>query len=127
MRNDHEQSARTSRGFSQLFGLDPRIAFLMFVIDLMLFSGAVLTAGLLIPIALVAGIVLGFITYRAQMKWYGDDRDSALIKGIIVGLLTAIPTPLPAIVYLPSGVLGLIHMARSGWGRLTFRDQNYKQ
>jgi hypothetical protein len=127
MRNDHEQSARTSRGFSQLFGLDPRIAFLMFVIDLMLFSGAVLTVGLLIPIALVAGIVLGFITYRAQMKWYGDDRDSALIKGIIVGLLTAIPTPLPAIVYLPSGVLGLIHMARSGWGRLTFRDQNYKQ
>ena len=127
MRDDLEQSARTSRGFSQLFGLDPRIAFLMFVIDLMLFSGAVLTLGLLIPIALVAGIVLGFITYRAQMKWYGDDRDSALIKGIIVGLLTAIPTPLPAIVYLPSGVLGLIHMARSGWGRLTFRDQNYKQ
>jgi hypothetical protein len=127
MRSYHEQSARTSRGLSQLFGLDPRIAFLMFVIDLMLFSGAVLTVGLLIPIALVAGIVLGFITFRAQMKWYGDDRDSALIKGVIVGLLTAIPTPLPAIVYVPSGVLGLIHMARSGWGRLAARDQNYKQ
>jgi hypothetical protein len=98
----------------------------MFVIDLMLFGGAVLTFGLLIPIALVAGIVLGFITYRAQVKWYSDDRESALIKGVIVGLLTAIPTPLPAVVYVPSGILGLIHVARSGWGRLNFRDPNYK-
>src|SRR5277367_3119218 len=73
------------------------------------------------------GIVLGFITYRAQMRWYGDDRESALIKGVIIGLLTAIPTPLPAILYLPSGLIGLIHMARRGWGRLTFRGQNFKQ
>ena len=106
---------KISRGFIQLFGLDPRIAFLMFVIDLMLFGGAFLTFGLLIPIALVAGIVVGFITYRAQIKWYGDDRESALIKGVIVGLLTAIPTPLPAFFYVPSGILGLIHMARTGW------------
>jgi hypothetical protein len=116
-----------SRGFTQLFGLDPRIAFLMFVVDLMLFSGAVFTLGLLIPIAVVAGMVLGFITYRAQIKWYGDDRETALIKGVIVGLLTAIPTPLPAVVYVPSGILGLIHMARSGGGKLTYRDPNYKQ
>jgi len=126
MRQIHEQTARSSRGFIQIFGLDPRIAFLTFVIDLMLFGGEVLTLGLLIPIALVAGVVLGFITYRAQMRWYGDDPESALIKGVIVGLLTAIPAPLPAILYLPSGLLGLIHMARSGWGRLTLRDPNYK-
>jgi len=118
---------KTSRGLTQLFGLDPRIAFLMFIIDMMLFGGAVLTLGILIPISLVAGLVLGFIAYRAQMKWYGDDRESALIKGVIVGLLTAIPTPLPAIVYLPSGILGLIHVARHGWHRLTLRDENYRQ
>jgi hypothetical protein len=127
MRNTHEQTAAASRGFTQIFGLDPRIAFLTFVIDLMLFGGAVLTVGLLIPIALAVGIVLGFITYRAQMRWYGDDRESALIKGVIIGLLTAIPTPLPAILYVPSGLIGLIHMVRNGWGRLTFRDQNLKQ
>jgi hypothetical protein len=121
MHNSHEQPTAASRGFTQIFGLDPRIAFLTFVIDLMLFGGVVLTWGLLIPIALVAGIVLGFITYRAQMRWYGDDRESALIKGVIIGLLTAIPTPLPAILYIPSGLLGLIHMARRGWGRLTQR------
>ncbi len=127
MPDTHEPTAAASRGFTQIFGLDPRIAFLTFVIDLMLFGGVVLTWGLLIPIALVVGIVLGFITYRAQMRWYGDDRESALIKGVIIGLLTAIPTPLPAILYIPSGLLGLIHMARRGWGRLTFRDQNFKQ
>jgi hypothetical protein len=98
---------------SQLFGLDPRIAFLMFIVDMMLFGGEVLTFGLLIPVAMAAGAVLGFITYRAQRRWYGDDHDAALIKGAIVGLLTAIPTPLPAVVYVPSGVLELIHMARS--------------
>src|SRR5271154_4940153 len=101
---DLEQSARHSRGIAQLFGLDPRIAFLTFVVDLMLFGGAIVTFGALIPIALVTGLILGLITYRAQMKWYGDDRESALIKGIIIGLLTAIPTPLPSIIYVPSGI-----------------------
>jgi hypothetical protein len=127
MFDDEEGSMRTSRGFTQLFGLDPRIAFLMLIIDMMLFGGEVATLGLLIPISLAAGLVLGFITYRSQMKWYGDDRESALIKAVIVGLLTAIPTPLPAVVYLPSGILGLIHVARHGWDRLTLRDQDYKQ
>ena len=117
----HDQSPKGSRGFIQLFGLDPRIAFLTFVIDLMIFGGVTLTLGLLIPIAVIAGIVLGFVTYRAQMKWYGDDRESALIKGVIIGLLTAIPTPLPAIVYVPSGILGLIHMVRKGWTKISFR------
>jgi hypothetical protein len=69
-------------------------------------------------------LVLGFVTYRAQMKWYGDDRESALIKSVAVGLLTAIPTPLPAIVYVPSGILGLFHAARGGVARLTLRDRN---
>jgi hypothetical protein len=126
MVSDRGQSARHSRGFAQLFGLDPRIALLTFIVDLMLFGGTVLTFGLLIPVSLAAGIVLGFITYRAQIKWYGDDRESALIKGVIIGLLTAIPTPLPAILYVPSGILGWLHMARIGSRRLT-RDPNYKR
>lgn len=122
MQSERDQSVRHFRGFTQLFGLDPRIAFLTFIVDMMLFGGEVLSFGLLIPLSFVAGIVLGFITYRAQMKWYGDDREAALIKGLIIGLLTAIPTPLPAVLYVPSGILGLVHMARNGWGRLTSRN-----
>jgi len=104
------------KGLDQIFGIDPRIAFLAFVVDLMLFGAAAATMGLdlpvLIPIAIGAGIVLGRITYKAQMKWYGDDHDSAMIKAGIIGLLTAIPVGIPAIVWVPSGLLGLLHNAR---------------
>ncbi|HSU29764.1 MAG TPA: hypothetical protein VLJ11_00900 [Bryobacteraceae bacterium] len=102
--------------FDQIFGIDPRIAFLAFIVDLMLFGAAAATMGMdlpiLIPLAIAAGIVLGRITYKAQMKWYGDDHDSATIKASIVGLLTAIPVGIPAIVWVPSGLLGLLHNAR---------------
>lgn len=112
-----------SKGFGQIFGIDPRIAVLAFVVDLMLFGTAAATMGLtlpiLIPLAIAAGIVLGRITYKAQVRWYGDDHDSAMIKAGIIGLLTAIPVGIPAIVWVPSGVLGFLHNARK---RLTFAD-----
>jgi hypothetical protein len=104
------------KGIDQTFGIDPRIAFLAFVVDLMLFGTAAATMGMtlpiLIPLAIVTGVILGRITYRAQLKWYGDDHDSALIKAWIIGLLTAIPVGIPAIVWIPSGILGLLHNAR---------------
>jgi hypothetical protein len=121
MLSEVNQATNRSRGFIQLFGLDPRVAFLTFIVDLMLFGGNVLTFGLLIPVSIIVGVVLGFVTYRAQIRWYGDDKESALIKGVIIGLLTAIPTPLPAVLYVPSGLLGLIHSVRNGWGRVTLR------
>ena len=105
-----------AKSFDQIFGIDPRIAFLAFVVDLMLFGTAAATMGItlpvLIPVAIAAGVVLGRITYKAQMKWYGDDHDSAAIKAGIVGLLTAIPVGIPAIVWVPSGLLGMLHNAR---------------
>jgi hypothetical protein len=101
-----------NRGFIQNFGLDPRIAGLMLIVDLMLNAGEIVSMGLLVPFSIAAGIVLGYITYKAQMNWYGDDKESAKIKAIVVGLLTAIPTPLPAILYVPAGILGLLRNAR---------------
>jgi hypothetical protein len=106
----------SSKRFDQVFGIEPRIAFLAFVVDLMLFGTAAATMGItlpvLIPLAIAAGIVLGRITYMAQMKWFGDDHDSAMIKAGIIGLLTAIPVGIPAIVWVPSGILGMLHNAR---------------
>jgi hypothetical protein len=107
-----EQHVGRARGFGQIFGLHPTIAFLALVVDLMLFGGEVLTLGELLPVSIGAGFVLGFITYLAQRRWYGDDKESASIKGLILGLLTAIPTPLPAALYIPSGIVGLIHNMR---------------
>jgi hypothetical protein len=112
-----------SKALDQIFGIDPRVAFLAFVVDLMLFGTAAATMGItlpiLIPLAMVAGVVLGRITYKAQVKWYGDDHDSAMIKAGIIGLLTAIPVGIPAIVWVPSGILGLLHNARK---RLSLPD-----
>ena len=101
-----------TRGFGQNFGLDPRIAGLMLIVDLMLNAGEIVSMGLLVPFSIAAGIALGYITYKAQMNWYGDDKESAKIKAIVVALLTAIPTPLPAILYVPAGILGLLRNAR---------------
>jgi hypothetical protein len=101
-----------AKGFGQIFGIDPRIIFLTFIVDVMLNAGEIVSLGLLVPVSVAAGLVLGYITYRAQMGWYGDDHDAALTKAIILALLTAIPTALPAIVYVPSGVVGLIHNVR---------------
>jgi hypothetical protein len=101
-----------AKAFSQVYGLDPRVAFLTLVIDLMLNAGDIATMGLLVPFSIAAGIVLAYVSYKAQINWYGDDHESAKIKAIILGLLTAIPTPLPAILYIPSGVLGLYHSFR---------------
>ena len=107
-----EQHAGRSRGFGQLFGVHPSIAFLALMVDLMLFGGEVATLGALLPVSIGAGFVLGIITYLAQRRWYGDDNESASIKALIIGLLTAIPTPLPAVLYIPSGIVGLVHKLR---------------
>ena len=93
--------------FGKLFGLDPRIAFVSLIVDMMLNAGDIASAGMLLPISIMAGAVLGYVAYRAQVNWYGDDPESARIKAIILGLLTAIPTPLPELLYIPAGIVGL--------------------
>jgi hypothetical protein len=107
----HHHVAR-ARGFSQLFGIHPGIAFLTLIVDLMLFGGDLVTAGALLPVSIGAGAMLGYISYLAQRKWYGDDKETALIKASILGLLTAIPVPLPAVLSLPAGLVGLVHNLR---------------
>jgi hypothetical protein len=108
--NDH--AAVSAGGFGQIFGLDPRVVFLTTVVDTMLFSGQLMTLGTSLPLSVPAGIVLGVITYKAQRHWYRDDRESAMIKGLIVALLTAIPTSLPGFLTIPSGIIGLAHILR---------------
>jgi hypothetical protein len=93
------------RGFAQTFGLHPGMAFLTLGVDAMLFPFD--ASGVGFPVSLLASLVLGVIVFRAQRKWYGDDDESAAIKALILAFLTAIPTPLPAIFYLPAGVVGL--------------------
>ena len=101
-----------SRGFLATFGLDPRVALLTVMVDFMANSATIVSAGLLYEVELGAAFVLTFIAYKAQRAWYGDDRDSALIKASIVGLLTAIPVPITPLFALPGGAIGLFRLLR---------------
>lgn len=110
MRSDAHEVAQ--RSFGQQWGLHPGITLLVLVVDTMLFGANAATLGAFFPVSLAAACVLGFITYRAQMRWYGDDAENARIKAAILAFLTAIPTPLPAFLYVPAGAVGLVHMLR---------------
>jgi hypothetical protein len=95
-----------ARGFAQIFGIHPAVAFLTIAVDLMMNVGTYGTLGALWIFTLPVGLVLGIIAYMAQKKWYGDDNESAAIKAMIVALLTAIPAPVSPIL-IPSGIVGL--------------------
>jgi len=99
------------QGFLQSFGLDVRVAALVLIVDNLVFTATFLSGGLLLGVELLAGAILALITYKIQRHWYGDGHNSALIKALVVGLLTAIPVPLTT--SLPvgtAGFLGLVHM-----------------
>ena len=100
------------RGFMSTFGLDPRVALLTVMVDLMANSATIVSAGLLYEVELGAAVVLTLIAYKAQRAWYGDDHDSALIKALVVGLLTAIPVPITPLFALPGGAIGLLRLFR---------------
>ena len=106
-----------ARGFAQFFGLHPAAALLTVIVNTMIFGGAGVAAILtpatlggslvaLTAVSTVCGIILGIITYLAQKKWYDDDKESAVIKALIVGFLTAIPAGLPGYLVIPSGIIG---------------------
>jgi hypothetical protein len=101
-----------SRGIGAAFGLDPRIAILAIVTDMILFAGDVCTLGGFVPVAFCFACGLGVITYLAQKAWHGDDRNSALIKAMIVTFLTALPGPITPFFAIPAGLIGLVNKIR---------------
>jgi hypothetical protein len=66
----------------------------------------------LIPLSIGAGVLMALITFLAQRKLYGDDDETALLKALMVGGLTAIPTGLPNALILPSAAVGLLRRKR---------------
>jgi hypothetical protein len=99
-----------ARGLVQTFGLDIRAAMLAVIVDVMANGISYVSFGVFYLVELLAAFPLAFIVYKIQRSWYGDDHDSALIKALIVGLLTAIPAPITPIIALPGGALGLIRL-----------------
>jgi hypothetical protein len=117
----------TARGFGRIFGLHSGVAFFTIAVNGMLFGKdglalvlAPVVGGADIPpaliISMIAGAVVGYITYLGQMKWYADDHESAKIKALITGVLTAIPTGLPGMLFGSAALAGLLLRKKSGGG-----------
>jgi hypothetical protein len=93
-------------GIAQMFGLHPTIAVTTILVDLMVFGGTVMSVGMGWPVLAMAAVGLGYVTYKGQMNWFGDDADSAKIKAVIITVLTAIPVPLASALAVFMGITG---------------------
>ena len=62
-----------------------------------------------VPIALALSIPCILI----QKKSFGDDWGAALGKGLMIGVITAIPTPIGSVFSASGGVLGVVNMWKS--------------
>jgi len=105
--------------FCRAFGLHPLTALGLFAVDWMLFGEEVATAGAGWLISLPVGVVLGLIAILIQKHAYKDETMPAVAKGLLVGLLTAIPAPLSSFGILPLAAFGLVRVLFSKQRQLT--------
>jgi len=107
--SENKNQLNTFSKISQTFGLHPLVGFGMTAVDTMLFAESASTFGagwiITVPIALALSIPCILI----QKYFFGDDWGVALGKGLIIGTITAIPTPLPSIISASGGLLGLVN------------------
>jgi hypothetical protein len=96
----------------QMFGLHPIVIFATLAIDWMLFAEEVATVGVGWILSIPVGFVLGVGVAFCQRYMFRDEWGAAIGKAIIVGLLTAIPAPIPTVLLLPSGALGILKSVR---------------
>ena len=104
--NYNSYHGKMASGFAQMFGLHPTIAMLTILVDLMVFGGTFVTAGIGWPVLAMAAAGLGYVTYKGQVNWFGDDADSAKIKAVIIAVLTAIPVPIASALAVFMGITG---------------------
>jgi len=97
-------------GMAQYIGIHPLVAIATIALDFMLFGGEASTAGFSwVCITLPVAALLVPAAALVQRHAYGDKWALAWAKALILGILTAIPIPLPAIVVFALGVVGGIN------------------
>lgn len=101
------------KNFSQIFGIHPIVAFSLFTIDWMLFGSELVTLGTDWVITAPIGIVLGIAAMFVQRYGFKDELGVATGKGLLLGLLTAIPTALPSLAMLPFAAIGAVKLLSS--------------
>jgi hypothetical protein len=73
----------------------PATGLLILGLDWLLFSEEAASFGVLIPFTSVVGFLAGSIgTYHLQTRYGLDSKPAACLKGLVAGILVAIPFPL---------------------------------
>jgi hypothetical protein len=80
----------------------------MFAADWMLFGGEAGTAGVALAVTMPIALALMVPSVLIQRYSYGDPWGGAIGKGLLVGVLTAIPMPIGSAFTLIGGVIGLL-------------------
>lgn len=101
------------RQISQFLGVHPLVAIVVVALDVMLFSVEAGTLGAGWVVSILAAIVLTIGCVLMQKYGSGDEWGLAIGKGLLIGIITAIPTPLPSFITLGLGAVALLRDNRS--------------
>jgi hypothetical protein len=92
--------------FCQTFGLHPLVGFSLFTVDSILFASEIMTLEATWALTVPIGLALTIPAILLQRRLYGDTWKGAVGKGLVVGVLTAIPLPIASVMTLAGSVLG---------------------
>jgi len=109
--------------FAQRYGLHPLIAAIVICSDAFLVAPETvgtffgiesvgISAAIAVVITIVVSVILAVACLLIQKYSYKDNWGTAVGKGLIVGVLTAIPTPFPSIITAGSGVVGIVGLVK---------------
>lgn len=111
-----EPATSADAGLARM-GVHPLAAFGMFTIDVMLFTPAEgASGGVGLAVTIPVALALAIPCILLQRYAYGDRWGAALAKGLMIGVLTAIPFPIGAPASAVLGFLGW-RARRSGKGK----------
>ena len=94
--------------FCQSTGLHPFVGFGMFAVDWMLFGPESASLGITWSISIAVAAALTIPCVLIQKFGMRETWGLSIGKGALVGLLTAIPTPLPSVITFVGGALGTV-------------------
>ncbi len=97
----------------RVIGLHPAAAVAVVAVDTMLFGATAVTLGIGWIASIPIGLALGAAVTLVQRWALGNDLGLAVGKGLIVAILTAIPTPLPSFLVAGAGVAGAVDLWNS--------------
>lgn len=93
--------------WASMIGLHPLVAFGMVAVDMMLFTEEAVTVGVALALTIPIALALTVPCVLLQRYAYGDSWGAAMGKGMMVGVLTAIPFPIGSPFTIVAAIVGL--------------------